>query len=83
MLCRKTTALTARLALADEGYHIAAEKGSVTFKLRVLDLCFPRGAQHRSRSSCIHRLLVLRASCIMPPPTRTLPDVRRRTTEER
>jgi hypothetical protein len=45
-----------------------AEKGSVTFRLRVLDLCFPRGAQHRSWSSCIHCLLVLRASCIMPPP---------------
>lgn len=59
MLCRKTTALTARLALADEGYALPQKKGSVTFKLRVLDLCFPRGAQHRSRSSCIHRLLVL------------------------
>jgi len=45
MLCRHTMALTACLALAYacvDGF--AAVKGSVTFKLRVLDLCFPRGA---------------------------------------
>jgi len=49
MLCREPTALTACLALADEGLpqtHAGTlQKGSVTFKLRVLDLCFPRGAQ--------------------------------------